>query len=495
MQLVVREWRGQLGLEELARRLAAEPGVVFLKGGWPDAQGSRYSYLVADPFLTLTIQGSRLEWQSQRGGAGPERVWVDYGNPWRVLQAVWDRFELLDEPDLPFPLGGLFGFWGYELNRFVEPAVAPRARRDLEVPDGWVGFYDSVVVWDHCLGRGWILSAGLCPDGSRLKRRALERADAWERRLAEVEGDALADLPERGTEAAPLLSGVGSTLSREAFLRAVERVQEYIRQGHIYQVNLSQRLMVRSPIAAWEMFRRLWEVSPAPYAAYLNGGPFQLVSASPELFLQMSASQILTRPIKGTRPRGAAPEEDAQLALELQASPKENAELVMITDLLRNDLGRICEFGSVHVPELARLESYPQVHHLVSTVEGRLRPGVSHLEALAATFPGGSVTGAPKVRAMQIIEEVEPVARHFFTGALGFLGFNRESRLSMIIRTACCLEGWVHFPVGAGIVADSDPESEYRETLAKAGGFLAALGWGKPGARTELAEVDSSGQG
>lgn len=493
MQVVVREWRGQPGLERLARRVAAEPGVVFLKGGWPDARRARYSYLVADPFLTLTIRGSGLEWRGLGSGAGAERAWVDYGNPWRVLQAVWDRFELLDEVDLPFPLGGLFGFWGYELNRFVEPTVAPRARRDLEMPDGWVGFYDCVVVWDHCLDRGWILSTGMLPDGSRSRRRALERADVWERRLEEADAAELPIAVEICDGTARRLPEVGSSLSREGFLRAVERVRAYIRQGHIYQVNLSQRLMVRALIPAWELFCRLGEVSPAPYGAYVNAGPFQLVSASPELFLEMSASRVVTRPIKGTRPRGATPEDDIRLAQELQTSPKENAELVMITDLLRNDLGRICEYGSVHVPDLARLESYAQVHHLVSTVEGRLRPGVSHVEALAATFPGGSVTGAPKVRAMQIIEEVEPVARHFFTGTLGFLGFNRESRLSMIIRTACCTEGWIHFPVGAGVVADSEPEAEYRETLAKAGGFLATVAREGVGALREPVGINGVG--
>ena len=470
MQVVLREWRDGPGLGELAALLAAEPGVMLLWGGWPDALRSRYSFLAARPFMALTIRGSRLEWSGDAADSDRPRGWVDYGNPWRVLQAVWGRFELPDELDVPFPLGGLFGFWGYDLNRFVEPTVAPRAVRDLELADGWVGFYDSVLVWDHLLNKGWVISTGLLPDGSRSRARAVAQADAWERRRERVEATGpLRDAP--GT-----VGPVCSSLSREAFLRRVERARAYIRQGHIYQVNLSQRLSVASEVSGWELFQRLNVVSPAPYAAYLNTGGLELVSSSPELFLQMSASQIVTRPIKGTRPRGQTVDQDARLAQELQTSPKENAELVMITDLLRNDLGRICEYGSVQVPELARLESYPQVHHLVSTVEGRLRPGVSHLEALTSMFPGGSVTGAPKVRAMQIIEELEPVARSFFTGAMGYLGFNRESRLSMIIRTAACAGGWVYFPVGAGIVADSDPEAEYRETLAKAGGFFAALG-------------------
>jgi anthranilate/para-aminobenzoate synthase component I len=219
----------------------------------------------------------------------------------------------------------------------------------------------------------------------------------------------------------------------------------------------------------------LSSVSPAPFSAFLDCGDFQIASSSPELFLRLSGSHIQTKPIKGTRPRDADPTRDAQLAYELQTSAKELAELVMITDLLRNDLGKVCEFGSVQVPELARLERFAQVQHLVSTVEGRLRPDVTHFAALASCFPGGSITGAPKFRAMEIIDELEPIARGPYCGCHGYLGFNRESQLSITIRTAVCKDGLAHFNVGAGIVADSNPEAEYEETLAKAAGFLAAL--------------------
>ena len=213
-----------------------------------------------------------------------------------------------------------------------------------------------------------------------------------------------------------------------------------------------------------------------------------MASSSPELFLRLSGSHIQTRPIKGTRPRGADPTRDAQLAYELQTSAKELAELVMITDLLRNDLGKVCEFGSVQTPELARLERFAQVQHLVSTVEGRLRKDVTHLAALASCFPGGSITGAPKFRAMEIIDELEPVARGPYCGCHGYLGFNRESQLSITIRTAICKDGLAHFNVGAGIVADSNPEAEYEETLAKAAGFLAALNLEMGSARVPRAD-------
>ncbi|MSU57830.1 MAG: aminodeoxychorismate synthase component I [Pedosphaera sp.] len=276
---------------------------------------------------------------------------------------------------------------------------------------------------------------------------------------------------------------VSSNLTRAEFLAAVERAQRYIRAGDIYQVNLSQRLTTPCALSGWELFERLLAVSPAPFAAFLDCGDFQIASSSPELFLRLSGSHITTRPIKGTRPRSPDTTRDAQLAYELQTSAKELAELVMITDLLRNDLGKVCEFGSVQVPELARLERFSQVQHLVSTVEGRLRREVTHFAALASCFPGGSITGAPKFRAMEIIDELEPLARGPYTGCHGYLGFNRESQLSISIRTAIRQAGTAYFHVGAGIVADSVAEAEYEETLAKARGFLAALEWQPAGSQ------------
>jgi para-aminobenzoate synthetase component 1 len=336
-----------------------------------------------------------------------------------------------------------------------------------------VGFYDGLVAFDHRLGKTWVISTGLGTDGSRDETRAVKQRDFWMEQLDRppVElGDSRGSENVR-TEGA----GVTSNLSRAVFIEKVERAQRYIWAGDIYQVNLSQRLEAACPLTGWEFFQQLAAVSPAPFSAYLDCGEFQIVSSSPELFMRMSGAHILTRPIKGTRPRSADPNRDAQLTYELQTSPKEMAELVMITDLLRNDLGRICEYGSVQVPELVRLERYPQVQHLVSTVEGRLRPEVPHFAAFASCFPGGSITGAPKIRAMEIIDELEPVTRGPYTGALGYLGFNRESQLGITIRTAICRQGTAYFHVGAGIVADSIPAAEYKETIAKARGFLAAL--------------------
>jgi para-aminobenzoate synthetase component I len=518
MRTLIREISTTHTPESLAQATGEAPGLVLLRSGLFGSAPVRYSFVTAQPFLIFRSYGSRCELLSDG------TCHTQFGNPWHLLDSLMSRCELLDQTDLPFPLGGCFGYWGYDLKNFVEPKLPRRAVNDLELPDCHVGFYDSLVVFDHHLGTSWIVSTGLAEDGSRSEARARDRLEFWRERL---ERDADVSKPGSGTGsvgaqdrdlpavesgrglpqsktlrglrglvgrdsvldcASPLAlsetnasacggnpASVRSNLSRADFLDRVRRAQDYIRAGDIYQVNLAQRLTSAASASAWELFLGLSGVSPAPFAAYLDCGDFQIVSSSPEQFLRLSGSHIQTRPIKGTRPRSSDPARDAQLSYELQTSPKEMAELVMITDLLRNDLGKVCEFGSVQVAELARLERYPQVQHLVSTVEGRLRPDTTHFSAFASCFPGGSITGAPKFRAMEIIDELEPVARGPYTGALGYLGFNRESQLGIIIRTAICAGDAVHFHVGAGIVADSVPAAEYEETLAKARGFLDAL--------------------
>ena len=265
---------------------------------------------------------------------------------------------------------------------------------------------------------------------------------------------------------------------REEFVTMASRAKEYIRAGDIYQVNVSYPWKAVWPqgLQPFNFYENLRSASPAPHSAFMNLGGTQVFSASPECFLRMSGRQIVTRPIKGTRPRGADVLTDGKLASELQHSAKERAELVMITDLERNDLGQICEYGSVQVTEMLKLEQFAQVHHLVSTVKGTLRSDVDHVDALVACFPGGSISGAPKKRALEIIRELEQYPRGLYTGAIGFLGFNGESRFSIAIRTAWVRDGIVQFHTGAGIVADSSPALEYEETLHKASGLLHAAG-------------------
>jgi para-aminobenzoate synthetase component 1 len=492
MGALIREIPQPRSPESLVEALREEFGIVILRSSLLDLSQARYSFVLARPFLTFRSTGSRCELRWPGSGD----VDVRFGDPWRLLDSLMSRYELHDEMDLPFPLGGCFGYWGYELKNFLEPRLPRRAINDLEFPDCHVGFYDSLVAFDHQLGSAWILATGLESDGSCSEKRAQQQCAFWRQHLAGQ--GTLDDTPhDRSALLARSASGplsqtsrrppgpfqeetnqiqkVSSNLSRADFLIRVEQAQSYIRSGDIYQVNLSHRLAAPLPFSGWDLFRALNGISPAPFSAYFDAGEFQLASSSPELFLRMSGSQIHTRPIKGTRPRSADPTYDSQLSFQLQTSAKEMAELVMITDLLRNDLGKVCDFGSVHVPELVRLERYPQVQHLVSTVEGSLRKEMTHLGALAACFPGGSITGAPKIRAMEVIDELEPASRGPYTGALGYLGFNRESQLSILIRTALTKDHFAYFQVGAGIVADSLPEAEYLETMDKARGFIDAL--------------------
>ncbi len=263
-------------------------------------------------------------------------------------------------------------------------------------------------------------------------------------------------------------------MSQPAFERLVRTAQQHIAAGDIYQVCLSHRFEAPGCHDAWGYYEALRDLSPVPHGAFLQSAGLSIASSSPELFLRLSGRHVTTRPIKGTRPRRSDPDTDERNAFELQTSPKEISELVMITDLERNDLGRVCEYGSVSVPELLTLERYEQVFHLVSTVRGLLRKDVSHVGALRACFPGGSISGAPKKRALEIISELEPVPRGLYTGAIGYLGYNGESQFSISIRTAFFEKDLAHFHVGAGIVADSDPAFEWQETLHKAAGLLQA---------------------
>ena len=269
--------------------------------------------------------------------------------------------------------------------------------------------------------------------------------------------------------------GVVSTFSRESYVHAVERVREYVRAGDVFQANLSQRFEAPAPEPPFDLYRRLRERNAAPFAAYFDFGDGVVASASPELFLRLEGDRVETRPIKGTSPRGWTPRHDSALGVALSESEKDRAENVMIVDLLRNDLSRVCRDHSVEVPELCEVERYATVHHLASTVVGRLRAGLGAVDLLRATWPGGSITGAPKVRAMEIIAELEPTRRGVYTGSLGYVSFAGAMETSIAIRTFVVKDGRALFQAGGGIVADSDPEREYEETLDKARGMVAAL--------------------
>ena len=413
---------------EAALALRHQRGMVFLDSATadqPDFGGNdsgleepRYSLLAARPVEIL---------RGHIGDPSALREALRRHQPWSGDAAL---------PDLGFPSGGAIGSLDYN-GEFC------------------FGIYPQALIYDHRSAQ-WFDCGGL--------REHLLDSPAASQLLTE-----------------PPSAEFRARQGREDFCRLVEKAQEYIGAGDIYQVNLSQRFCAvwnEGPDAALAWYGALRDASPATHAAFLDLGGRQVMSSSPELFLELSGSLARTRPIKGTRPRFRDPDLDERSAYDLITSPKEVAELIMITDLERNDLGQICEFGTVRAAELLKLERHQHIFHLVSTVEGQLRGDVDHLDAIAACFPGGSITGAPKKRAREIIEELEPEPRGLYTGAIGVIGFEAEAetRLSIAIRTAVAEKGELHFHVGAGIVADSDPQLEYEETLHKARGLFAANG-------------------
>jgi len=455
---------------ETATRFLGQPWLLFLDSASDPGRLGRYSYLAAAPAEVL-----------QSRGRGPGRQLLERA---RSLLQV-ERVAPL--PDLPPFQGGLAGWLAYDFGAVLERLPAPRYD-DLALPDAALGLYDWVISWDHQSGRAWIVSTGLPANGAARETRAAERL-AWIERILQgpVAGPAgrarspravtapAPSYPVRGVEHATEI-GLRSSFTHRGYLDAVTRVRDYIVAGDIFQANLSQRLEAPLEEDPWHLYRRLREVNPAPFAAYLEFDGVAVASASPERFLQVSPDGALeTRPIKGTRPRGLSPQHDAALARDLQGSEKDRAENLMIVDLLRNDLSRTCRPGSVRVPELFALENYRTVHHLVSTVVGQLAPGRDAIDLLAGAFPGGSITGAPKVRAMEIIAELEPSRRGVYCGSIGFLSVTGAVDTSIVIRTVVALGGKAYFSVGGGIVADSDPEAEYRETLDKARALIATL--------------------
>lgn len=433
------------------------PYPLLLDSASPDGSAGRYSYLTADPFLVLQFRGTH---GVVREGSQTSAV---EGDPFTLLQELLQRFALPPSPGLPPFQGGAAGFFSYDLGRLLE-RVPVLARDDLGLPDLCLGFYDWVLAYDHLDGRATLVATGLPQGDEESARRRL--AWALER---------LAALPA-GDEPGPFQVGpLRSTFTRPDYLAAIRRVKEYLVQGEVYQVNLSQRFSAPFSGDSWALYRRLRQANPAPFAAYLEFPEATVLSASPEAFLKVEDGHVETRPIKGTRPRGRTPEEDRRLAQELLASEKERAENLMIVDLLRNDLGRVCSIGSVRVPSLFALERHPTVLHLVSTVTGELPPHLGAVDLLRACFPGGSVTGAPKIRAMEVIEELEPVRRGLYCGAIGFLGFDGAMNTSIAIRTMVLRQGLLTFSAGGAIVIDSDPEAEYEETLHKVRGLMRSL--------------------
>ena len=452
---IIRELTPAPGSVDAFRCLSGLPHCLFLDSAMRHPTRGRYSFVAADPFDFITAPADGTD-------ALPR------------LRAALNGLATPAHPDLPPFQGGAAGLFGYDLNRGLETLAAPR-HDEFQVPALAIGLYDVVIAFDHAENRAWVISQGLPEhDPARRARRAERRMRQFLGYLRQPRADAspggaprFATVPAEDLATQYPVSADGrltSTFSAPMFRATIQRVIDYIYAGDIFQVNIAQRLLcaaVENPLAIYLKLRRC---NAAPFAAYFDLGRYQILSASPERFVSVRDRAVETRPIKGTGPRCGSPEADLFAGQTLRASAKDRAENIMIVDLLRNDLARVCAPASVRVTKLCGLEQYQFIQHLVSVVHGRLAPGHGVLDLIAAAFPGGSITGAPKIRAMEIIAALEPTARGAYCGCLGYVGFNETCDLNILIRTITAGAGWLQLPVGGGIVAQSVPEREYEET-------------------------------
>ena len=442
--------------DEVARRFRTLAGLPWAT--WLDSAAAsgadRFDVLVADPYVTLRTRGATTQIAAR--AAATKR---SQRSPFGLVREQLGDFAA-GAPGLPFA-GGAVGYFGYDLGRRLE-RIPSIAAADISMPDLAIGIYDWAVVVDHVARRTWLVGNGRDP----------QTFARWNELTARLSTDPSDELRHDKFQ---VLRPPKSNFDRKQYAAAFRAVQEHIRRGDCYQVNLTQRFETEAEGDAWHAYLRLRDINPAPFAAYLDLPDGKIVCSSPERFLRLRDGQVETKPIKGTRPRSADPARDQALADELRTSAKDRAENVMIVDLLRNDLGKCCVPGSVRATKLYDIESFASVHQLVSTVEGELAPGKHALDLVAACFPGGSITGAPKVAAMKIIEELEPQRRSVYCGSIGYVGFDGNMDLNIAIRTLVQQGGRIYTWAGGGVVADSKVDAEYQESLDKAAAMLAVM--------------------
>ncbi|MFP2908644.1 anthranilate synthase component I family protein [Pyxidicoccus sp. 3LFB2] len=442
---------GALRPTDLLRALPGEHR--FLLESTRVSPEGRYSLLGSRPFLRFTAKAGQcfLDGKPQPGA------------PLDVLRGLLRRWRGVRLPGLPLFCGGAVGFFAYEANHYFE-SLPRHPRDDLKLPDIALSFVDTFLAVDH--QEGHVLAVATGSDWEDCERR-LESLETCVRRAVPTPPPAPPSLPAPTVE-------YRSNFTQDAYLAAVERVREYIRAGDTYQVNLSQRLEVDFPGEPLSLYETLSATNPVHFASYLEGDGFHVVSASPERLVRVENGRAITRPIAGTRRRGT-PEEEARFVQELRTSEKERAEHAMLVDLERNDLGKVCAYGTVEVAKLMEIVEYAHVLHIESEVTGTLAPGVEPLDVVGALFPGGTITGVPKIRTMQLITELEPHTRGLYTGSLGYVSFAGDLDLNIVIRTLVVKDGRAYAQVGGGIVHDSQPRQEYKETLNKARSQLLAL--------------------
>lgn len=433
-----------------------EPYSFFLDSGMDHEKLGKYSFIGFDPFLIFKNKGEKTDIY-EKG-----KMSTFYGNPFDKLKEILSTYKMDYETELPF-VGGAVGYLGYDLCQHLEKL--PRTTiDDVNVPDCFFGLYDGIIIIDHTKDEVYIAALGI--------------KDNEEKTISNIE-NAIILGEENGVEICissnSKSSEIVSNFAKEDYLKSIDKIREYIKSGDIYQANMTQRFECSTEMSPYEIYAKLRDINPAPFASFIDFGGGHIVSSSPERFIRIKDRYIETRPIKGTCPRGNTLEEDNKNKNELLSSEKDKAELLMIVDLERNDIGKISKPGTVKVTELFHLETYPTVHHLVATVTGEICDEYDVVDCIKATFPGGSITGAPKIRSMEIIDELEPTSRNIYTGSIGYIGFNGDVDLNIVIRTIVYKEGKAYFQVGGGIVWDSDANLEYQETLDKAKALIEVL--------------------
>lgn len=445
----------QLSSFDLFSLFKDESYSFFLDSGRDHMGMGRYSYIGCNPFLLFKSKNNRVTLVQD----GKTKEYN--GDPFIILKELINEYSLDYESEIPF-IGGAVGFFSYDLCHHIE--YLPRnACDDVQIPDCHLGFYDGIVIVDHLNEECFVAALGVKESEQDIINRLIQRiktGDVLNIKFSETINEDLE---------------FTSNFTKKEYMNALDSIHNYIEEGDIYQTNLSQRIKCKLQMKPIELYYHLRTINPAPFASYIDFGEGQIVSSSPERFIKVDGNKIETRPIKGTIPRGKTKYEDDFNRNQLINSSKDKAELLMIVDLERNDLGKISKPGTVKVPELYKLEEYETVFHLVSTVTGELRDNVDPIDCITATFPGGSITGAPKIRAMEIIDELEPNQRNIYTGSIGYIGFNNDMDLNIVIRTILCKDNYAYFGVGGGIVWDSQNQLEYEETFHKGKALMDAL--------------------
>ncbi|AUB66578.1 aminodeoxychorismate synthase component I [Bacillus thuringiensis] len=423
-----------------------KPQHILLESG----RGGRYNIVGLNPVAVIQGKGEKLHISE----SGKETI--KRGNSLDLMQEYMEKWKTDYNPEYPPFQGGAIGYFSYDCIRYIEK-LPSLAEDDLNIPDIYFLLFDDVFVYDQKEKLLWIITHYV-DKHAEAEERLNEWKDLWVAEVPEVTMPF--ERPKKKNEAV--------AFTETGFMKAVECIQEYIGAGDVFQVNLSTRQERTLQTHPLEIYTSLREINPSPYMGYLELGDFQIVSGSPELLIKKQGTEVSTRPIAGTRSRGADEQEDEELARELIENEKERAEHVMLVDLERNDLGRVCKYGTVEVDEFMVIEKYSHVMHIVSNVRGEVEEDKDAFDLVKAVFPGGTITGAPKIRTMEIIEELEPVRRGIYTGSIGWIGYSGDTELNIVIRTLLAKDGKAHVQAGAGIVIDSNPENEYKESLKKA---------------------------